>query len=167
MLKSNCNTQKQALQTQKNEKVTLIVVIITLLTMFAEIIAGIMSGSMALLSDGIHMGTHSIALFITLAAYIFARKHINNPKYSFGTGKVGVLGGYTNAILLLLAGGAMAVLLLDAGDLTEEQVRDSVMRIGGSLGQMFVEAEERDESPVHAAQRLVRSRLETAGPRQM
>ncbi len=109
MLKSNCNTQKLAPQTQKNEKVTLIVVIITLITMFAEIIAGIMSGSMALLSDGIHMGTHSIALFITLAAYIFARKHINNPKYSFGTGKVGVLGGYTNAILLLIAAGAMAI----------------------------------------------------------
>lgn len=65
------------------------------------------------------------------------------------------------------AGGAMAVLLLDAGDLTEEQVRDTVMRIGGSLEQMFAEAEERDESPVHAAQRLVRSRLETAGPRHM
>jgi len=76
--------------------------------MFAEIIAGIISGSMALLSDGIHMGTHAVALFITLAAYIFARKQINNPTYSFGTGKVGVLAGYTNAILLFIAGAAMA-----------------------------------------------------------
>lgn len=108
-MKSNCNTIKPVPQSQKNEKVTLIVVIITLVTMFVEIIAGIISGSMALLSDGIHMGTHAVALFITLAAYIYARKHINNPKYSFGTGKVGVLGGYTNAIILLLAGGAMAV----------------------------------------------------------
>jgi cation diffusion facilitator family transporter len=108
-MKPNCNTIKPAPQSQKNEKVTLVVVIITLLTMFAEITAGIVSGSMALLSDGIHMGTHAVALFITLAAYIFARKHMNNPKYSFGTGKVGVLGGYTNAIILLLAGGAMAV----------------------------------------------------------
>jgi cation diffusion facilitator family transporter len=108
-MKPNCNTIKPAPQSQKNEKVTLVVVIITLLTMFAEIIAGIVSGSMALLSDGIHMGTHAIALFITLVAYIFARKHMNNPKYSFGTGKVGVLGGYTNAILLLLAAGAMAI----------------------------------------------------------
>ena len=65
------------------------------------------------------------------------------------------------------AGGAMAVLLLDAGDLTEEQVRDSVMRIGDSLDQLFTEAEQCDESPVHAAQRLVRRRLEIAGPRQM
>lgn len=108
-MKSHCHTRNQASQSQKNEKLTLVVVIITLLTMFAEIIAGIISGSMALLSDGIHMGTHAVALFITLAAYIFARKHNNNPKYSFGTGKVGVLAGYTNAILLLIAGAAMAV----------------------------------------------------------
>ncbi len=93
----------------RNEKITLIVVIITLLTMVVEIIAGIISGSMALLSDGIHMGTHAIALFITLAAYIFARKNKNNPQFIFGTGKIGVLGGYTNAILLLTAAGAMAV----------------------------------------------------------
>ncbi len=107
-MKSNCSTIKEVPNSQGNEKVTLIVVIITLITMFAEIFAGILSGSMALLSDGIHMGTHALALFITLAAYIFARKHINNPKYSFGTGKVGVLGGYTNAILLLLASVTMA-----------------------------------------------------------
>jgi len=109
MTTNNCKTRKQIPQSQQNEKLTLVVVIITLLTMVAEIIAGIISGSMALLSDGIHMGTHAVALFITLAAYIFARRQINNPKYSFGTGKVGVLGGYTNAILLLLAGGAMII----------------------------------------------------------
>ncbi|MCP3875727.1 MAG: CDF family Co(II)/Ni(II) efflux transporter DmeF [Desulfobacteraceae bacterium] len=105
---SNCHRIKQIPKSQKNEKLTFVVVIITLMTMVAEIIAGIISGSMALLSDGIHMGTHAVALFITLAAYIFARKHINNPNFSFGTGKVGVLGGYTNAIILLLAAGAMA-----------------------------------------------------------
>lgn len=108
-MKHNCSTIKQVPGSQKNEKVTLVVVVLTLATMFAEIIAGIISGSMALLSDGIHMGTHAVALLITLAAYIFARKNINNPRYSFGTGKVGVLGGYTNAILLLLAGAAMVV----------------------------------------------------------
>ncbi|MFC1639601.1 Glu/Leu/Phe/Val dehydrogenase dimerization domain-containing protein [Gemmatimonadota bacterium] len=63
------------------------------------------------------------------------------------------------------AGGAMAIPLLDAGDLTEEQVRDSVLRIGDSLDRMFTEAEQRDESPVYAAERLVRRRLETAGAR--
>ncbi len=107
-MKNNCSTVKKIPHSQKNEILTLVVVIITLVTMVAEIVAGILSGSMALLSDGIHMGTHAVALFITLAAYIFARKHINNPEYSFGTGKVGVLGGYTNAVLLLIAGAAMA-----------------------------------------------------------
>jgi cation diffusion facilitator family transporter len=104
----NCSTRKLIPDSRKNETVTLIVVIITLITMAAEIIAGIISGSMALLSDGIHMGTHALALFITLAAYIFARKQMDNPSFCFGTGKVGVLGGYTNAILLLVAAGAMA-----------------------------------------------------------
>ena len=65
------------------------------------------------------------------------------------------------------AGAAMAIPLLDAGDLNEEQVRDAVLRIGDTLDQMFTEAEERNESPVHAAQRLVRRRLETAGQTHM
>jgi len=104
----NCDTQATALPARKNETITLIVVIITLVTMAVEIIAGMVSGSMALLSDGIHMGTHALALFITLAAYIFARKQRQNPAFSFGTGKVGILGGYTNAILLILAAAAMA-----------------------------------------------------------
>jgi leucine dehydrogenase len=65
------------------------------------------------------------------------------------------------------AGAAMAIPLLDAGDLTEEQVRDSVLRIGETLDQMFAEAEQRHESPVYAAQRMVRRRLEMAGPRHM
>lgn len=60
------------------------------------------------------------------------------------------------------AGAAIAVPLLDAGDLDEEQVRDSVQRIGVLLDLMFTEAAERDESPVHAAERLVNSTLEAA-----
>jgi cation diffusion facilitator family transporter len=76
--------------------------------MVVEIIAGLLSGSMALLSDGIHMGTHALALCITLGAYVFARRHRRNPGFSFGTGKVGVLGGYTNAVLLIIAGLAIA-----------------------------------------------------------
>ena len=107
-MKSNCSTIGEKPQTRNNERVTLVVVILTLVTMVAEIVSGLISGSMALLSDGIHMGTHALALFITLAAYVFARKHRNNPTFSFGTGKVGVLGGYTNAILLLMAAAAMA-----------------------------------------------------------
>jgi cation diffusion facilitator family transporter len=82
------------------EKASMAVSAITLATMAAEICFGVVSGSMALLADGIHMGTHAFALFITAASYFLARKHRRNPSFSFGTGKIGVLGGYTNALLL-------------------------------------------------------------------
>lgn len=107
-MEAYCSTRNMREDHRKNEKVTLAVVIITLIMMVAEIVGGILSGSMALLSDGIHMGTHAVALFITLAAYIIARRQQGNPAFTFGTGKVGVLGGYTNAILLIIAGIAMA-----------------------------------------------------------
>jgi cation diffusion facilitator family transporter len=68
--------------------------------MTIEIAAGYIFGSMALLADGWHMGTHAIALSITAFAYFFARKHSDNPNYSFGTGKVGVLGGFASAVVL-------------------------------------------------------------------
>ncbi len=88
----------------RGEKNTLRVVILTLVTMFVEVAAGWWSGSMALLADGWHMGTHALALGISYAAYRLARAFGNNPVFSFGTGKFGVLAGYTNALLLGLAG---------------------------------------------------------------
>lgn len=75
---------------------------LTLIMMVIEIVAGWLTGSMALLADGWHMGTHFFALGITAFAYWFARKHKDNPSYSFGTGKVDVLGGYSSAILLVV-----------------------------------------------------------------
>ena len=73
---------------------------LTTVVMVLEIAAGTWSGSMALLADGWHMGTHAAAFCITLFAYRYARKHANNERFSFGTGKVSVLGGYTSAIAL-------------------------------------------------------------------
>jgi len=107
-MQANCNSRNSQNDHRKNERVTLLVVIITLVMMIVEIVAGLLTGSMALLTDGVHMGTHAVALFITLAAYVVARRQQSNPAFSFGTGKVGVLGGYTNAILLMIAGAAMA-----------------------------------------------------------
>jgi len=75
--------------------------------MAVEISAGYMFGSMALLADGWHMGTHAAALSITVFAYIYARRHADNPKYSFSTGKVGVLGGFASAVVL----GVIAILM--------------------------------------------------------
>ncbi len=87
---------------EKNERRTYLVIGITVAMMIVEIIAGWLTGSMALLADGWHMGTHAVALGITAFAYYYARRHADNPTYSFGTGKVGTLGGYTSAVALAI-----------------------------------------------------------------
>jgi cation diffusion facilitator family transporter len=84
----------------QNARRTLWVVVLTLVMMVGEIAAGYITGSMALLADGFHMATHAAALGITAAAYGFARKHASNDAYSFGTGKVGDLGGFASALIL-------------------------------------------------------------------
>jgi len=70
--------------------------------MGVEIAAGLAFGSMALLADGLHMASHAAALSISAFAYYFARKRAHDRSFSFGTGKVNSLGGYTGAILLVL-----------------------------------------------------------------
>jgi cation diffusion facilitator family transporter len=70
--------------------------------MVAEIAAGAFTGSMALLADGFHMATHAAALGIAAAAYAYAKRNANSPRYSFGTGKVGDLGGFASALILAL-----------------------------------------------------------------
>lgn len=82
------------------ESRTLFVILITATMMVVEIFAGIHYGSMALLADGLHMASHTIALGITVFAYVYARRQARNRRFSFGTGKVNSLGGFTGAILL-------------------------------------------------------------------
>jgi len=93
----------------QGERRTKLVILITVIMMTVEISTGYMFGSMALLADGWHMGTHAAALSITVFAYVYARRHADNPRYSFSTGKVGVLGGFASAAVLgviaLLMGG--------------------------------------------------------------
>jgi len=89
-----------SVKNEKGERRTQYVLILTAVTMVVEIIAGSVYGSMALLADGWHMGTHVAAFLIAIFAYRYARKHANNPAYSFGTGKVNVLGGFASAITL-------------------------------------------------------------------
>jgi cation diffusion facilitator family transporter len=86
-----------------------LVVILTLVTMVAELIAGWRYGSMALTADGWHMGSHAAALMITLFGYWFARRHANNPDYSFGTGKVGSLAGFASAVALVIVAIMMVI----------------------------------------------------------
>ena len=99
-------------QNTDGEKNTRYVLYLTVITMVAEIVAGTIYGSMALLADGWHMGTHAAAFMITLFAYSYARKHANDPTFAFGTGKVSVLGGYTSAIALGLVA---LIMLIESG----------------------------------------------------
>jgi len=82
---------------------------LTTITMVAEIIAGTWFGSMALLADGWHMGTHSAAFAIALFAYYYANKNADNPRFSFGTGKVTYLGGFASAVALAVVALIMAI----------------------------------------------------------
>ena len=95
-------------QIRSGERRTLLVIIITGIMMVGEIITGIIFGSMALTADGIHMGSHMVGLGITFFAYIYARKHAQDQLYSFGTGKVNALAGYSSAMILIFIAFFMA-----------------------------------------------------------
>src|SRR4029077_13497375 len=82
------------------ERRTRIVIVITAAMMILEIVAGLLSHSMALLADGWHMGTHVTAFFISALPYSFSRRHSTNPLHSFGTAKIGILGGFSSAVIL-------------------------------------------------------------------
>ncbi|GEO15750.1 CDF family Co(II)/Ni(II) efflux transporter DmeF [Microvirga aerophila] len=86
----------------RHEQRTWLVVGLTAAMMVAEIVAGTIFGSMALMADGWHMSTHAAALAIAALAYRFARKHAHDPRFSFGTGKVGELAAFSSAIILAL-----------------------------------------------------------------
>lgn len=89
-------------QHHRNERRTWLVVALTAGMMVAEVVAGMLFGSMALLADGIHMATHAGALTVSGIAYLYARRHANDSRYTFGTGKVGDLAGFSSALVLAL-----------------------------------------------------------------
>ena len=85
---------------RKGEARTRWVLAITLVTMAAEIFGGWWTGSMALLADGWHMGTHALALGVATLAYALARRHASDARYTFGTWKIEVLGSFASALVL-------------------------------------------------------------------
>jgi len=89
-------------QHARNERSTWVVVTLTAIMMVGEIMAGWLSGSMALLADGWHMATHAVALGIAGLAYLFARQHAKSSRFSFGTGKFGDLAAFASAIILAM-----------------------------------------------------------------
>lgn len=86
----------------RNERRTMLVIAITATMMVAEIVAGTVFGSMALVADGWHMATHAAAMLIAALAYVFARRHARNPRFTFGTGKLGDLAAFASAVVLAL-----------------------------------------------------------------
>jgi cation diffusion facilitator family transporter len=94
---------------QLGERRTHWVLAITLITMVVEIAAGWWTGSMALLADGWHMGTHALALAVTAGAYWLARRHAHDTRYTFGTWKIEVLGSFASALVLGLVGVGIVV----------------------------------------------------------
>src|ERR1700723_4654887 len=86
----------------KNERRTWAVIALCAVMMVAEIVGGLLFGSIALVADGLHMSTHASALLLAALAYRYARRHAEDPRFSFGTGKLGDLAGYTSAIVLAM-----------------------------------------------------------------
>ena len=93
------------------ERGTRLAMWLTIVMMVAEIVGGWWYGSMALLADGWHMGSHAIALGLAAFAYAYARRHAADPRFAFGTWKVEVLASYTSALLLL---GIAALMLYES-----------------------------------------------------
>jgi cation diffusion facilitator family transporter len=87
---------------EKSERKTWAVIWLCGIMMVAEIIGGLLFGSIALVADGLHMSTHAGALLLAALAYTYARRHANNPAFTFGTGKLGDLAGFTSAIVLAM-----------------------------------------------------------------
>src|SRR5919204_2110814 len=128
-----------------------IVIGITGAMMVVEIVAGLMSHSMALLADGWHMSTHVLAFFIAAVAYYFARTQAGNARFSFGTGKIGVLGGFTSAVVLsivalLMAGESVHRLFVPLAIHFNEAIGIACVGLLVNLGCAFVLGHRHDEN---------------------
>ena len=87
---------------ERNERRTWMVIALCTFMMALEIVGGLLFGSIALVADGLHMSTHASALLLAALAYRYARRYANDERFSFGTGKLGDLAGFTSAIVLAM-----------------------------------------------------------------
>ena len=132
-----------ALDSSSAERRTRIVIVITATMMVIEITAGVAFNSMALLVDGWHMATHVTAFLITALAYYFSRRHAANPLHSFGTAKIGVLGGFASAVVLavialLMAGESVHRLFMPLSIHFNEAIGIAVLGLAVNLVCAFV-----------------------------
>lgn len=86
----------------RNERRTWGVIALCTAMMAAEVVGGLMFGSIALVADGLHMSTHAGALLLAALAYSYARRHADDARFTFGTGKLGDLAGFTSAVMLVM-----------------------------------------------------------------
>jgi len=94
---------------RRNERRTWIVTAICTATLVALVLGGTTTGSIALTASGLHMGAHVMSLLVASAAYALARRQAGNAAFSFGTGKLGYLAGFTNALVLMATAGLIGV----------------------------------------------------------
>src|SRR5512138_3642333 len=138
-----------------NERRTWVVVALTSAMMVGEIVAGSAFHSMALLADGWHMATHAGALGISALAYRYARRYARDPRFAFGTGKVGDLAGYTSAVVLgvvalLIAGEAFGRLRAPVPIAFDEAIAVAVLGLAVNLVSAAVLARGHGHSQGHA-----------------
>ena len=138
----------------ENERKTWLVVLLTATMMIVEIIGGMFYGSMALVADGWHMSTHAGALAISAFAYRYTRDHAHDPRFTFGTGKLGELAGYSSALILfmiaLIIGYESAVRLLNPVAIGfDEAIGIAVVGLGVNLASAWLLREDHDHGHHH------------------
>jgi cation diffusion facilitator family transporter len=139
---------------QPGERKTQVVIAITVSMMIVEIAAGVLFGSMALLADGLHMASHSVALGINAYAYAYARRHAHDASYSFGTGKVNTLGGFTGAVLravfaLLMAWESVQRLVVPVPIAFNQAILVAVVGLVVNGVSMWILGHRHDDEPAH------------------
>jgi cation diffusion facilitator family transporter len=133
----------------RNERKTWTVIALCGAMMAAEIVGGVLFGSMALIADGLHMSTHAGALLIAAFAYTYARRHAHDPRFTFGTGKLGDLAAFTSAIVLaiialLIAGESVARLLHPVSIAFDEAIAVAVLGLGVNLASAWLLRDDHD-----------------------
>ncbi len=136
------------------ERRTRWVVALTAAMMVLEIAAGLAYGSMALLADGWHMATHAAALGVAAFAYAYARRHARDPRFTFGTGKVGALGGFGSAVglavvALMVLVESVARLVAPVGIRFDEAIGVAVLGLGVNLGSAYLLREHEPHDHAH------------------
>jgi cation diffusion facilitator family transporter len=139
----------------RNERRTWGVIALCTAMMAAEIVGGVLFGSIALVADGLHMSTHAAALLLAALAYRYARRHADDPRFCFGTGKLGDLAGFTSAVVLAMIAlliGYEAVLRLIAPVAVHfnEAIAIATLGLGVNVASVLMLGSGHDHAHAHA-----------------